>query len=659
MIDVRHVLEHTKDVDLAEDETSIVTHLRHYHPEMVPLFINNLRKGRHGILSRLIQGMIRENLIEPERISGTVENGENIRIHLPSGGVLEVPVGKQYALGRFELDGDMRLIGHNQTFIIDHPVSLLDLLKREGLIPTGVREAQWERFRSEVQNSSANYTLALAGADLRSENLKKKADCPNSLEWVVQRAEQEETFSPLAFYEQWVVDGHTLHPGSKTKFGLSPADVMKYSPEWGAIPEVALVAVHHSYCQLTSLDGTSFTDILYQEYTDLKMYVNALLREYGLASGEYELIPVHPWQLEHTLPALYQQAIQQKKIIWIRGYSIPAAALVSFRSLAPVQSRGQGRHHIKTAINVQTTSAIRTVSPQSTENGPALSAVLREIQMRENHFNQRLILLEERAGIYYRPLEQELPTSERLLLGKNLASILRENPENYVEKGEIPMPGAALINLSPLSGKPVIVELIEQVADCHNIRDLNEAACFFIRKYAAVSLPGFITMMCKYGISLEGHLQNSIPVFRNGQLVRMIVRDYGGVRLDMGRLARQHFTCPLSPGSAIVSEDLADLHNVFSHAIFQNHIGELILCVVSWMGIDERPLWERIIEVCRRIFSELKKDPLIRDQAEEDESSLFAPFIGLKALVTMRLFDDITSYSYAMVENPLYTKGGK
>jgi siderophore synthetase component len=39
-------------------------------------------------------------------------------------------------------------------------------------------------------------------------------------------------FSPLAFYEQLVVDGHPLHPGAKLKLGLGVGDVIRHSPEW-------------------------------------------------------------------------------------------------------------------------------------------------------------------------------------------------------------------------------------------------------------------------------------------------------------------------------------------------------------------------------------------------------------------------------------------
>src|SRR5918911_1032246 len=78
-------------------------------------------------------------------------------------------------------------------------------------------EARLARFRSEVRNSAANYALALAGASLRRRELAARTrgsgKC-TSLEWVRGRTAGDGMFSPLAFYEQLVVGGHPLHPGT-------------------------------------------------------------------------------------------------------------------------------------------------------------------------------------------------------------------------------------------------------------------------------------------------------------------------------------------------------------------------------------------------------------------------------------------------------------
>jgi siderophore synthetase component len=639
-----------------EEELKTLAYIRSKKPELEEGYLTNLQAGRRGIFQRLFQALIREKLIEEERVSWLEGVETSICIKLPSGKMLQTAVKKRHSLGRFDVEGDAVVYGREYSRVLTHPVELLELLRKEGLLNKATEE-QFQRFKMEIQNGVANLTLALVGATQRKRELATIAKLEHihtSLEWVVKQSKDDKNFSTLSFYEQWVVEGHPLHPGAKTKFGLDVAEVIRYSPEWGATPDVALVAVVKNYCQTTSIDEYTVTTRLYQEYEGLQSFVENTLKKQGLNPTQFELIPVHPWQFNHTLYPLYKKEIEQKRIVPISDFRIPTQSLVSFRSLAPIQNRGQRKHHIKTAVNVQTTSAVRTVSPNSVENGPVLSKILANIQEKENHFEGRFVVLQERTGVYFQPINPMLSEDERWTLQANLASILRENPENHVKnEEEIPMAAAALLAESPISGKPIAVELIEELAGYYGLSDLAEAAALFIQKYAQASLPGFLTLMVRYGISLEGHMQNSVSVFRNGELVRILLRDFGGVRILPERLNKQGFQAEFYPGSSIVTKKVDQLRNIISYSIMQNHFAELITCIVRALGIDEEKLWKQVVIVCKATFEELKKDPSIAEEAKADEQALFQPMIDLKALTTMRLRGDITAYSFMKVPNPM------
>jgi siderophore synthetase component len=142
-------------------------------------------------------------------------------------------------------------------------------------------------------------------------------------------------------------------------------------------------------------------------------------------------------------------------------------------------------------------------------------------------------------------------------------------------------------------------------------------------------------------------------VFRGGETVRVLVRDFGGVRILRERLARQGIRADLYPGSAVVIEDVEDLWNKTYYSVFQNHLGELIACLVRRLDFEEQRLWRPVAEVCRGIFRELKGDLAIREQAACDEAVLFGPTLDLKAMTTMRLLGDVTDYTFSEVPNPM------
>src|SRR2546430_12937025 len=74
---------------------------------------------------------------------------------------------------------------------------------------------------------------------------------------------------------------------------------------------------------------------------------------------------VHPWQAEHVL--------DRYPHLRPTGETVPARPLMSLRTVEI-----EPGWHVKTAVDVQMTSAVRTVSPAAVRNGPVVSAFLAE-----------------------------------------------------------------------------------------------------------------------------------------------------------------------------------------------------------------------------------------------------------------------------------------
>lgn len=656
MIETSVIRETSAPEGLGEDDAKIVHYLRSERPDLLDLFWEHRDRGHRGIVARLLLAILRENLggIADRNAPLAPKEGE-LAIELPDGAVLSARVKRSLSLNRFDFEDELTLHDRGEVRTITTPGTLLALIRDLVSVDdaTGI-----ERFERELANSAANYTLALAGAELRRRALEPRARAAGvgtALEWVRTRLEQDETFSPLVFFEQLIVDGHTLHPCSKAKMGMAAGDVIRHSPEWEGAPRLSLAAVAKRTCRIAGAEGNRPSTFLDREYPGLTQRAAEALSQAGHDLADFELIPVHPWQAENTIPTLYADAIGRGEVVMIPEATIPTAALVSVRSLAPVAKRSEGKHHLKTPLNVQMTSAVRTVSPASAENGPALSRVLDEILKREGRFGGRFVVLREDLGAYYRPVDAELSLQECATLSKNLAVLFRENPETHALEGEIALPAVALLARSPIGEDTIALELIDRYAVHHGIADRGVAALAFLTRYAEVALSGFLPLMVRYGIGLEGHLQNSVPVFRldDGEPVRMLVRDLGGVRVLPSRLNRRGLDVAFFPGSAIVACNVDDLRNKVFYSVVQNHLAELIAVIVRQVEIDEAKLWAPIVETARSVFRRLKEDPSAVEDAREDEQALFRPMLPLKALATMRLREEFAHDLFTEVPNPL------
>ncbi|MCA0988546.1 IucA/IucC family protein [Guptibacillus algicola] len=627
-------------------EIQVFQHMKNNYESLIGKFSENLAVARKTILHQLIQGILREMILPIDWSKDLESNGITACIHLSKKEQVYVNVNKQYTLGQIDIDGDILHRDKNgQNHIIKNADHLLSILTNSG---AEIVSDNLEQFCDEITNSALNYGLALTAAEQRKHFVQEEADqmkTKDSFSYA-DRKKVDSIFSPLTFFEQWVIQGHTIHPCSRTRLGLSPMDVSLYAPEWGGQPDVIPVAIHKKYCRLTNM-GSSATQILMEEYPELVDDLHSIAGEKGVEPTDYELIPVHPWQFEHTITKHYKDLIEDD-VIFPLNSKIKTAALVSFRSLAPVD---RTKHHIKTAINVQMTSAVRTVSAASTHNGPVISSVLKTIEARDPFISKTLRFMGEDAGIHFEPSNAK--GDERHFLQKNLAAIIRENPESALGKDEIAIPAAALIAESPVSGKLILEELVENYKEKMKIESVQVAAEGFMKRYNEVLLPGIMSLIVKYGISLEAHLQNSVVVIKHGLPERVILRDNGGIRIITERLTKFVELDDLDNSTNLLTTKPEELHDIFFHAIIHNHLGEMNIALSRRLELDEGRLWNPVREVVRNVYEDLRKDSNV---LEHDQALLKTKLSSMKALVKMRLTDKYTENMYVGIVNPLHNE---
>ncbi|NLP52817.1 IucA/IucC family protein [Bacillus sp. RO1] len=583
------------------------------------------------ILAKLVQAVIRENVIETDWTPDKEKAGGVYKLHtLNAKGFITIPVKQKYLLGQLEIkDKILHALNGMEKEIKTSVEFLQAMFGPLDLAPHGIK-----KLHDELQNSIRNDALAMEALE---KFIEFKNDKNNILDMLLEKKKLDPSFSPLTYLEQSVIEGHTLHPCSKTRLGLSIDETRRFAPEWRSEVDLVVLAIHKDVARITCMEKQSITEILLSDYPELH-------KEYCHLTS-YELLPVHPWQYEHTIRKHYQKELIENRIIPLHT-SIRVRPLMSFRSMAP--TKGSTLHHIKTAVNIQMTSAKRTVSPASVHNGPVLSKLLKDIEQKDPFIKGKAVFLSEIAGCHFKVIH---PSSE-LDLEKNLSCIIRENPEAALAPDKLAIPAAALLNKLPFSKGILIKELVESYAISHRLSP-KIAAMNFVEEYGKVLIPVLIHLIVKYGISMEAHLQNAIIIFRKGQPVELMIRDNGGIRIHQQDASSWLDLNQIDQSTNILTDQYLDLYKMFSHAVIHNHLGELIVILAKEFSVGEIYLWRMVKQVIKHTFQELYSNLSTKEQAMGLEAYIFSSHTHLKALISMRLSDTYTENMYVEAPNPL------
>ncbi|GIG56408.1 iron transporter [Longispora fulva] len=400
------------------------------------------------------------------------------------------------------------------------------------------------RLRAELADSVANLALSRTAPPPRLPDLgggTVREATPGWGPW------------DLVDVEARVVDGHPLHPLCRTRTGMSAAEQLRYAPEFSPVVDVDLVRVR-------AADWVGVGDWPWREGADY-------------------LLPVHPWQREHV----WSGAV-------VAG-SLRARPLMSLRTL--VLDDGW---HVKTAVSVQMTSAVRTVSAASVRNGPALSALVGSLTGLE-------VLAEPAAG--------------SVGGDRARAAVLRAGP--VVGAGE----SVAAVSALCAGPDPLVVALA------------GADPVGWVSALADAVLPPLLALLTM-GVALEAHGQNTLVVLRDGRPVRGVYRDFGGVRVSPALLARHRVDCPPLFGD-VGCDDPAVLRAKFASSALSTMFAEVVAVLARGTGVSARLLWWPVA------------------QALSGHPGLVRGPWPMKALTAMRLASDPLEDVWAWVPSPVAT----
>lgn len=488
----------------------------------------------------------------------------------------------------------------------------------------------FDRLRDEVASSAENLEAALAvGAErtgpVRASGLGLVAYAHSGADLGGVRPEE--------WLESWVLRGHPFHPGCKTRSGFSRADLARYSPELAAEVALRFVAVRREFSVETRASGyvvdwpTAWGESAARE-----------LHAMGLVPGAFTLFPVHPWQFDHQLPEVFAADYEGRCVIPL-DFSVPVRPLTSLRTL--VVPHRPWACHLKVPVAIQTTSAQRTVSAASAENGPAFTAWIERARSTLAWAGDWELQREDRGLHWWNPASD--PTDPAALEKARHLSVLCRRPPSEAP-GTWTVPSAVLAEPSPVDGLPVVAELA---------RLCPRGPGGFLRAYAALTLRAVLPLALCEGIALEAHAQNVLVRFRGSLPVSAVLRDLGGLRVFEGWASPAAAGARLHPATLIKAASPAELAGKIHHTWLNNHMAPLVRAVAEGFSLDEPALWAGVRDSARSVFAALR-GRVPDGRLSAFEPLFFAPTVRVKALTRMRLTGKYFQYDLAEVPNPLH-----
>ncbi|MGH3431025.1 MAG: IucA/IucC family C-terminal-domain containing protein, partial [Mycobacteriales bacterium] len=153
------------------------------------------------------------------------------------------------------------------------------------------------------------------------------------------------------------------------------------------------------------------------------------------------------------------------------------------------------------------------------------------------------------------------------------------------------------------------------------------AAGWFLRRYADLFASSAVVLLAKYGIGIEGHLQNTLLVLGpHCEPKCVLLRDFGGARIHRPRLARAGYRLATHPGSLTLREEIEPVRRKAYYSCLQANMAEIVLRLTRTYGLAVATCWETVWAEIRRGLSyvQLDGDPGVCEAAEQDRTVLSA-----------------------------------
>ena len=566
---------------------------------------------------RVFGAVIKEKIYPDTAVVSTHNNQLALQYE---GRILSVNYKSKHALCRYLFDGPITYRKGTEQEDILGLEALLNMLENHFDIPFS------KRLRSELMHSKQGFIHTYKNYNQRNHLIKqsmKFSRMPaqlNFFTWLQHMTETNE-MDDLRYSESIVFEGHPTHPLSKTKLPLTDNEVRQYAPEFENTIPLKLMLLHKDVARPTAVDGDT-QYILNRVVPEYRYRLKAYLESLKCSLSDYHVILVHPWQYMHTITKRFNTWIETGKLL-PTPFEIPAKPTLSFRTMDLIGKD----YHVKLPVNVQATSAVRTVGPVTTIDGPNLSYTLQDMMSSYDS----LRVASEPYGIYANTGDDD---------ARQLACIIRERPE--ITQQGVTLVTASLVNRNPVDEHIVVDSYLEWASDGVT----RENILNFITAYAQALIKPLIAYIQDYGIALEAHMQNTVVHMGPDFQMDFIVRDLGGARIDLATLNEKIPNIAIH-NTSLLAQDMTAVIAKFQHAVIQNQMAELILHFSQYEDVEEAELYAIVSRIVLQAIDAHKP------HAQKLKEVLFGASITVKSLLRMRMDNKVKTYVNINLLNPL------
>ena len=129
------------------------------------------------------------------------------------------------------------------------------------------------------------------------------------------------------------------------------------------------------------------------------------------------------------------------------------------------------------------------------------------------------------------------------------------------------------------------------------------------RAYTEALLGSAIRLYLVYGIGFEAHQQNTLAVFgADGGLRRVMIRDFGGIRIHRPTLWRTGRRLQLHPDRLTVVESRDGMRSLFQRTVLLHHLSWLGAKLAGNSAADARGFWMEIAQTIEGAFDAARRD---------------------------------------------------